>query len=129
MNIFLLKLAAASALLSLASSAMAGANGGIIQFTGNIVEPPCSTGSFDAGKINIHCDKSSAVAVSFQRVGPAASSAAAIVTLTRDGKALGSQEATAYRMALQGDSQLGLRVAPQAAGATISPVVMTISYL
>ena len=80
MNIFLLKLAAASALLSLASSAMAGANGGIIHFTGNIIEPPCSTGSFDAGKLDIHCDKSSAVAVSFQRVGPVANSAAVIVT-------------------------------------------------
>jgi type 1 fimbria pilin len=129
MNILLLKLAAASALLSLASGAMASANGGIIHFTGNIVEPPCSTGSFDAGKLAIHCDKRSAVAVSFQRVGPAASSAAAIVTLTRDGKVLGSQETTAYRMALQGNSQLGLRVAPQAAGAIISPVLMTISYL
>jgi hypothetical protein len=32
-------------------------------------------------------------------------------------------------MALQGNSQLGLRVAPQAAGAIISPVLMTISYL
>jgi hypothetical protein len=30
---------------------------------------------------------------------------------------------------LQGNSQLGLRVAPQAAGAIISPVLMTISYL
>lgn len=129
MNILLLKLAAASALLSLASGAMASANGGIIHFTGSIVEPPCSTGSFDAGKLDIHCDKSSPVAVSFQRVGPAAGSAAATVTLTRDGKVLGNQEATAYRMALQGNSQLGLRVAPQAAGAAIGPVIMTISYL
>ena len=129
MNIALLKLAAASALLSLASGAMASANGGIIHFTGNIVEPPCSTGSFDAGQINIHCDKRSAVAVSFQRVGPSADSATTIVTLTRDGKALGTEEATAYRLALQGNSRLGLRVAPAAAGATLSPVVMTISYL
>jgi type 1 fimbria pilin len=128
MKISLLKLAAVSALLSLISSAMAGTNGGTIHFTGSIVESPCSTGSFSGGQLNLQCDRPSAFAVSFQRVGADANPAAAI-TLTRDGKPLGTAEATAYRMALRGHTQLGLSAKTPAAGATVSPVIMTVSYL
>ncbi|WP_211443650.1 hypothetical protein [Collimonas humicola] len=129
MNIAILKLAAASALLSLASGAMASANGGIIHFVGSIVEPPCSAGSFEAGQINIHCEQRSAFDVSFQRIGSSAGFAKTTVTLTRDGKPLGNKEASAYRMALQGNTQLGLSVENAAADADTRPVIMTISYL
>ncbi|SFI39112.1 hypothetical protein SAMN04515618_1213 [Collimonas sp. OK307] len=129
MRISLLKLAAASALLALTSSAMAGASGGTIHFTGSIVESPCSTGSASAGQLNLQCDRPSAFAVSFQRVGSDVHSAATTITLTRDGKPLGTQEATAYQMALQGHTQLGLSAKAPAAGATLSPVMVTVSYL
>ncbi|AIY42608.1 hypothetical protein LT85_3450 [Collimonas arenae] len=129
MNATILKLAALSALLSASSFAMAGANSGIIHFTGSIVEPPCSTGNFDGGKVGIHCPSRSAFDVAFQRVGPNASAANTTITLTRDGKTLDVKEAAAYRMALQGDVQLGLLAKKPAAGAELSPVIMTISYL
>ncbi len=129
MKISLLKLTVASALLALTSSAMAGASGGTIHFSGSIVESPCSTGSFSAGQLNLQCDRPSAFAVSFQRVGTDANSTATTITLTRDGKPLGTQEATAYRMALQGHTQLGLTAKTAVAGATLSPVMVTVSYL
>ncbi|MEO6919086.1 MAG: hypothetical protein ABI171_08740 [Collimonas sp.] len=129
MNITILKLAVASALLSVSVSAMANANGGIIHFVGAIVEPPCSTGSFDGGQISIRCETRSAFDVAFRRVGPNANSPNTTVTLTRDGKALDIKEANAYRMALQGNTQLGLSVKKTAARAELSPVIMTISYL
>ncbi|AMP06035.1 hypothetical protein [Collimonas pratensis] len=129
MNIAILKLAAASALLSAASGAMAGANSGIIHFVGSIVEPPCSTSSVERGQINIHCEQRSAFDVTFQRIGADAGLSKTTVTLTRDGKPLGDKEASAYRMALQGDAQLGLSVKNAAADADTRPVIMTISYL
>ncbi|SDX39000.1 hypothetical protein SAMN04515617_103192 [Collimonas sp. OK242] len=129
MKIVLLKLTVLSALLSLASGAMASANGGTIHFTGSIVEPPCSTGSFNAGQLDLQCDKLSAFAVSFQRTGSEANSAATTITLTRDGKPLGTQEAAAFQMTLRGHTQLGLSAKTPAAGAALSPVVMTVSYL
>lgn len=129
MKISLLKLAVASALLALTSSAMAGAIGGTIHFSGSIVAPPCSTGSFNAGQLNLQCDRPSVFAVSFQRVGSDANPGATTITLTRDGKPLGSQETTAYQMALQGHTQLGLSAKAPAAGATLSPVMVTVSYL
>lgn len=129
MKIALLKLTVLSALLSLTASAMAGGNGGTIHFTGSIVESPCSTGSFSAGQLNLQCDRTSAFAVSFQRVGSDANSAATTITLTRDGKPLGTEEATAYQMALRGHTQLGLSAKTPAAGTTLSPVIMTVSYL
>ncbi|WP_246542083.1 hypothetical protein [Collimonas antrihumi] len=129
MKISLSKLAVASALLALASSAMASANGGTIQFSGRIVAPPCSTGSFNAGQLNLQCDNLSAFAVSFQRVGSNANPAATTITLTRDGKPLGTEEATSYQMVLRGHTQLGLSAKAPAAGATLSPVMMTVTYL
>lgn len=129
MNIAILKLAAASALLSAASGAMASANGGIIHFAGSIVEPPCSTSSVEHGQINIHCEQRSAFDVTFQRIGADAGLNKTTVTLTRDGKPLGDKEASAYRMALQGNAQLGLSVKNAAADADTRPVIMTISYL
>ena len=127
MRISLLKLAVASALLALTSNAMASANGGTIHFTGNIVESPCSIDSSSAGQVNLQCDRPSAFAVSFQRVAPDANSAT--ITLTRDGKPLGAQEATAYQMALRGNTQLGLSGKTPDAGATLGPVIITVSYL
>ena len=129
MKISLSKLAVASALLALGSSAMAGATGGTIQFSGRIVAPPCSTGSFTAGQLNLQCNNLSAFAVSFQRTDTSANPGAATITLTRDGKPLGTQEATAYRMALQGHTQLGLSAKAPAAGTSLSPVMMTVTYL
>ncbi|GAC1551947.1 MAG: hypothetical protein NVS3B11_13310 [Collimonas sp.] len=129
MRISLLKLAVAFALLALTPGAMAGANGGTIQFSGRIVAPPCSTGSFNAGQLNLQCDNLSAFAVSFQRVGSNTNPAAATITLTRDGKPLGTEEATAYRMALRGHAQLGLSAKTPATGATLSPLMMTVTYL
>jgi len=129
MNITILKLAAASALLCATSGAMASANGGIIHFFGSIVEPPCSTSSAEAGQINIQCEKRSAFDVTFQRIGHDAGLSKATVTLTRDGKPLGDKEASAYRIALQGNTQLGLSVKNTVAGVDPRPVIMTISYL
>ncbi|HWW99652.1 hypothetical protein [Collimonas sp.] len=129
MNIAILKLAAASALLSAASGAMASANGGIIHFVGSIVEPPCSTSSVERGQINIHCEQRSAFDVSFQRIGADAGLGKTTVTLTRDGKPLGDKEASIYRMALQGNTQLGLSVKNAAADADPRPLIMTISYM
>lgn len=129
MNISLLKIVVASTLLALTSSAMADASGGTIQFTGRIVAPPCSTGSFNAGQLNLQCDYPSAFAVSFQRVDTNANPAATTITLTRDGKPLGTQEAAAYQIALRGHTQLALSAKAPAAGATVSPVIMTVSYL
>jgi type 1 fimbria pilin len=129
MNITILKLAVASAVLATSSGAMASTNGGIIHFVGSIVEPPCSTGNFDGSQLNIHCEQRSAFDVTFQRVSTNASSPHATITLTRDGKPLGIKEAGVYRMALQGNAQLGLVAKNAAAGEALGPVIMTISYL
>lgn len=129
MNTTILKLAAASALLCATSGAMAGANSGIIHFVGNIVEPPCLTSNAEAGRINIQCERRSAFDVSFQRIGPDASGSKTTVTMTRDGKPLDNKEASAYRMALQGGTQLGLSVKKTAGAADPRPVLMTISYM
>ncbi|SFB20507.1 hypothetical protein SAMN04515620_12565 [Collimonas sp. OK607] len=128
MKISLSRLAVTSALLALTSSAMAGTNGGTIHFSGRIVAPPCSTGSFNAGQLNLQCDSLSAFAVSFQRADTNANPAATL-TLTRDGKPLGTREATAYQMVLRGHTQLGLSAKAPAAGSTLSPVIMTVTYL
>ncbi|HWW07795.1 hypothetical protein [Collimonas sp.] len=140
MKITTLQFATASALLFIASSAMAaGANGGIIHFTGSIVEPPCTTSISNAGSnagskqgaatnMNISCDHHSAFDVAFQQVGPNASPAVA-VTLSRDGKLLGSEEAAYYRMAFKGQTMLRLAARHSAADGALNPVIMTISYL
>ena len=140
MKITTLQFATASVVLSIASSAMAaGANGGIIHFTGSIVEPPCSTSITNAGSnagskqgaatdMNISCDQHSAFDVAFQQVRPNASSTAS-VTLSRDGKLLGSEEAAYYRMAFKGQTMLRLAARHPAADGALNPVIMTISYL
>ena len=127
------RFAAASVLLAIASSAMAGATGGSITFIGQIVEPPCVASTVSSNQaaaidMSLSCDKHSAVDVAFQRVGPNAGSAGSI-TLSRDGKPLGSEEATYYRMAFQGQTKLRLAASRPAADSTLSPVIMTISYL
>ncbi|WP_211464499.1 type 1 fimbrial protein [Collimonas silvisoli] len=137
MRIVTLQFAAASVLLSLASSAMAaGGNSGVIHFTGSIVEPPCTTSTTStAGSkqratidMNLSCDHRSAFDVAFQQIGPNANSATTI-TLSRDGKPLGSEEAAYYRMAFKGQTNLRLTAKRSAAGGELSPVIMTISYL
>ncbi|MFJ2988414.1 hypothetical protein ACIPF8_11135 [Collimonas sp. NPDC087041] len=127
-----LKLAAAFILLPLASVAIAGTNGGTIHFVGSIVEPPCATNMVDSSgpaamQVNIHCDRHSAFDVAFQRVGPGANSPATI-SLTRDGKPLGTEEAAPYRVALQGQTSLGLVANKAATGTALGPVIMTITY-
>jgi len=144
MKITTLQFATASVVLSIASSAMAaGANGGIIHFTGSIVEPPCTTSITNAASaagsnagsqqgaatnMNISCDQHSAFDVAFQQVRPNASSTAS-VTLSRDGKLLGSEEAAYYRMAFKGQTMLRLAARHPAADGALNPVIMTISYL
>ncbi|AMP00969.1 hypothetical protein CAter282_3153 [Collimonas arenae] len=127
-----LKLAAALVLLPLASAAMAATNGGTIHFVGSIVEPPCTTSMADSSgsaavQVSIHCEKRSAFDVAFQRVGPNANSPTTI-SLTRDGKLLGSEEAAQYRIALQGQTSLSLAAKKAAAGTPLGPLVMTITY-
>lgn len=126
------KLVTAFILFPLATAAMAGANSGTIHFVGNIVKPPCATsmaGNSASGamQMNVDCGARSAFYVSFQRVGPNANSSATI-SLRRNGKLLGTEEATLYRMAFQGKTNLALAARAPGTGAAVGPVIMTIAY-
>lgn len=124
------KLVAAFILLPLATAAMAGTNSGTIHFVGRIVEPPCVTNMADnfrsaAMQMNIDCRPRSAFVVSFQRVGLNANSTATL-SLRRNGKLLGTEEANPYRVAFQGKTNLAL--AAHTTGAALGPVIMTVAY-
>lgn len=118
--------------LALPVAGATAASGGVIHFRGAIVEPPCSTsatsnvaGNTGGVSVPFSCSRARAMDVSFNRVGTEPNPG--LVTLTLNGKEIGSQEGKQYMMVLKGQADLQL-LAKAGKQPAQGPMMMTISY-